>query len=112
VLAQRLDFDVTVATPPQVLVDGLSRPEPNPAGESARVFASLAQTHPGGRIAVDVFDITGRLVRKLYSGPAVAGRTAIVWDLKSTAGAAMHSGLYFIRLTSPSGVFTRGVVVR
>ena len=112
VLAQRLDYDVTLAAPPPVLVDGLSRPEPNPAGEFARVFASLAQTHPGGRVAVDVFDITGRLVRKLYSGPAVAGRTAIVWDLKSAAGAAMHSGLYFIRLTSPSGVFTRGVVVR
>jgi hypothetical protein len=112
VLAQRIDIAPSTAAGPPLLADGLGRPEPNPASESTRLNASLASDHPGGEIRVAVFDITGRLVRSLYSGPAAAGRRAIVWNLRTGAGTRVHSGLYFMRMTSPAGVSTRGVVVR
>jgi hypothetical protein len=111
VVAQRIAFDAVTGVRPS-FVSALGRPQPNPAGESTRLQLTLAEAHPGERVDVDVFDISGRAVRGLYSAPAVAGTSLVEWDLRSSAGARVPAGLYFVRMRYPGGVFTRGVIVR
>lgn len=112
VLAARLEAGVTDVGDRPVLVEGLSRPEPNPAVASTSLHVDLEGDHPGGQLRVTVFDIAGRVVRALHAGPAIAGRTPITWDLRSAAGARVRPGLYFVHVASPAGTFSRGVVVR
>jgi hypothetical protein len=51
-----------------------------------------------GAYAVNVFDAAGRRVRNLGNGAAAPGRFELAWDLRSDGGAAMPSGIYFVRL--------------
>jgi hypothetical protein len=114
VLATKLAFDTTpvgVANPGDHLADGLGLPHPNPTDGSTELMLTISSKHPGGSALLDVFDISGRRVRRLYSGPSTPGRSPITWDLRNNAGNVVHSGLYYIRLTLPGSRFTRTVVV-
>jgi hypothetical protein len=114
VFAQRLTVDVSTGDVGERpgLADGLGRAQPNPAVRGTTLHASIAEDHPGGQIRIEVFDVTGRVVRTLHEGPAAAGRHGITWDLRTDGGARVRPGLYFVRMGSPVGVFTRGVVVQ
>ncbi len=51
------------------------------------------------RVALRVYDVTGRLVRSLVSDAVQeAGRHSIEWDGRDAAGSASGAGLYFARL--------------
>ncbi|MBN1434415.1 T9SS type A sorting domain-containing protein, partial [Candidatus Fermentibacterales bacterium] len=50
-----------------------------------------------------VFDVSGRLVRRLETGEATAGVYSSVWDGRDDAGAPAMAGVYFYRLRSPAG---------
>lgn len=68
-------------------------PFPNPFASGT----SLAITHPGGAMQVDVFDVTGRLVRTLATGPREAGQYTVVWDGRDRGGLRTAPGMYFFR---------------
>ena len=52
-----------------------------------------------GRVALRIYDVSGRLVRALVSGAVQeAGHHSIEWDGRDGAGAATGAGLYFGRL--------------
>jgi len=71
---------------------------PNPFNPST----TLAFTLPAaGTVRLDVYDVTGRRVRRLLDGPAAAGRNEVVWDGRDDAGRALASGAYLARLTAP-----------
>ena len=53
----------------------------------------------GGRVALAIYDVNGRVVRELASGEIAAGRYTTRWDGRAANGAA-SSGMYFARLTS------------
>jgi hypothetical protein len=73
----------------------LDRPHPNPFTGSCRLEYGLSRA---GRATLAVFDVRGRRVRLLRSGPAAPGRHAATWDGVDTAGHAVPPGLYFVRL--------------
>ena len=49
-------------------------------------------------VQIQVFDISGRLVRTLSGSHGSAGVQQSVWDLRDDAGSQVRSGIYFYRL--------------
>lgn len=92
-------------------IDYLASPAPNPTLTSAVVQYGLATRQSSVTLAV--YDLGGRLVRRLVDGPQSPGVYRVTWDLRSDRGQSVHGGLYFIRLrTSSFSRATRLVVVR
>ena len=58
-----------------------------------------------------VFDITGRLVRRLHDGPIKPGSHALFWDARDEVGAPVASGVYFVRLEAGARREMRRVVL-
>lgn len=49
--------------------------------------------------SMDIFDIRGRLVRRLLAGASIpAGTTMVRWDGTTQSGARAAAGMYIIRL--------------
>lgn len=61
-------------------------------------------------IDVNVYDLTGRLVKNLESKAVSAGRHIITWDGKRQDGQRVRSGVYFVRVEEPSGVHVERMV--
>ncbi|MBI5711274.1 MAG: T9SS type A sorting domain-containing protein [Candidatus Eisenbacteria bacterium] len=81
----------------------LSPPVPNPSRGSAGLEFSLAS---GGTARIEVLDVSGRRVRSWEQAGLDAGAHRIAWDGRSAAGVVLGQGLYFVRLTGPSGTRT------
>lgn len=69
---------------------------PNPSRGPTR-FEFESPEASEARVAI--FDLGGRLVREVTSGPVPAGRHAAAWDGRSSAGAPVAPGIYFYRIT-------------
>jgi alpha-tubulin suppressor-like RCC1 family protein len=52
---------------------------------------------------LDVFDVLGRRVVRMAEGRFNAGTHRVRWDGRPTAGGAVASGMYFVRLATPEG---------
>ncbi|HEV8481435.1 MAG TPA: FlgD immunoglobulin-like domain containing protein, partial [Candidatus Eisenbacteria bacterium] len=57
-----------------------------------------------------VFDVNGRLVKRLASGVYPAGRHMARWDGKDEGGRAAPAGIYWCRLVTAGGRLERRVV--
>ncbi len=70
---------------------------PNPFNPRTTIGFSL----PGAEHArIDIYDLAGRLVRRLIDKPMQAGRYQIEWNGRDERGRAVTSGVYFYRLTA------------
>lgn len=52
-------------------------------------------------VRLEVFDVTGRLVRTLHRGVLNAGRHSFVWNGTDASGSSVATGLYLCRAASP-----------
>jgi flagellar hook assembly protein FlgD len=52
-----------------------------------------------GRVNLDVFDIAGARIAKLFDGTQNAGLHTVQWNGRDIGGRAVSSGIYFCRLT-------------
>jgi hypothetical protein len=68
---------------------------PNPSSGPLRIRFSLER---GGAARLEIFDVQGRVVRRLVEGALAAGPHAVTWDGRDDAGRPAASGLYFYRL--------------
>jgi hypothetical protein len=68
---------------------------PNPFNPSTKIHFDLPRA---GRVDVEIYDVGGRLVRSLEGGRLDAGAHEVAWNGKDQNGAAIGSGVYFIRL--------------
>lgn len=112
--AQDFAPGVTAATGVQVgSSDG-----PRGAGNTIQALPSITRsatklqfarpTHGRGR--VDVYDVTGRIVRTVN---VPAGSTSAAWDGRTASGAPASAGVYFARLTEEeASAMARVVLVR
>jgi hypothetical protein len=80
---------------------------PNPFFGAAAVRFDVPR---GGPVRLEVFDVTGRLVRTLASGRLDAGRHTVRWDGRDDAGVEVASGVFFYRLSAEGETRTRKVV--
>jgi len=79
---------------------------PNPFETSTTISFHLAQAGP---VTLAVYGIDGRKIRTLASGRWQAGVHPVRWDGRDGEGRATAAGVYFIRLTTLEGSFTKRI---
>jgi hypothetical protein len=88
----------------------LAAPRPNPSfGETATLSYALA---PGEPATLDVVDLKGRMVRRLWAGTGSGGAQTVLWDGLDDRGARVPSGVYFARLVGIAGRTAQQKLVR
>jgi hypothetical protein len=65
---------------------------PNPFNAQTSISYTLPYA---SRVTLDIYDILGRKVQRLYDGNQAAGTHSLIWDAQ-----AMASGMYFYKLTA------------
>jgi hypothetical protein len=81
---------------------------PNPFNPSVTIEVSLDRRRP---LAVDVFDVRGRLVRTLAHGDRPAGLHRVTWDGRDRGGAVVAAGVYFVAVRSHAWHDRRKIVL-
>ncbi len=83
------------------------RPWPNPFNPALNWRVEVDRA---SRLEAGVYDLRGRLVRRIFQGPVPAGGMTLRWDGNGADGSAA-SGVYFIRLATVSDVLTAKVIL-
>jgi len=96
---------VASATP---VATALAAPAPNPFARSTTLSFSLTKDGPA---ELAIYSVDGRKVASLAGGPHAAGVYRPTWDGRDASGQSVRPGLYFVRLTTAQGRFTRTLVV-
>jgi hypothetical protein len=86
----------------------LDRVYPNPFNPSIHLTYSLPAD---GRVRLHVFDVNGRLVRRLVSGEKQAGTHTAFWNAIDEKGAHVPSGVYFVKFQFGNASQTRKIVL-
>jgi hypothetical protein len=105
------NHNVTLATgvtsaAPRTFVTTLAPAMPNPFGRSTTFAFSLAKA---GRADLEVFSVDGRRVRTITSGLRDAGEYRLEWNGADDSGHPIAPGVYYARLVTAQGKFTRVV---
>jgi hypothetical protein len=87
---------------------GLLAPVPNPFHAATTISFQLAQAGP---VRLEIFDLTGRLVRTLVRGPAPFGSSTATWDGRAEDGSRVIAGVYFCRLSHSGGDEARAIIL-
>jgi hypothetical protein len=87
---------------------GFSAGAANPVRPGASIGFSLDRP---ARVTLEVFDIQGRMVRRLADGPMVAGVHAVAWDGRDRNGRLLPAGIYLQRLEADGRKVTRKVLL-
>jgi photosystem II stability/assembly factor-like uncharacterized protein len=82
-------------------------PNPAPGGRAAIRF-SLPRA---AEASVRIYDVTGRLVRRLVDEPLAAGERTLQWDGRDDSGRLVADGVYLVRLVADGVSRTRKVTV-
>jgi hypothetical protein len=67
---------------------------PSPAFSAVTIPLSLAQP---GRVRIDVYDLSGRMVSTVANADMAAGVQNLVWSLTGNDGRPLPSGIYTVR---------------
>ncbi len=96
------DTGATAALPASF---NLGHSVPNPFNPTTRLAFELPRT---AEVYLSIFDLRGRLVRKLVDGQSMAaGRHEVVWRGDDDAGRSVSGGVYFCRMQSGDFTMTR-----
>ena len=77
---------------------------PSPFRERTTLGFALARQ---GNVELAVFSVDGRRVRTLVSGARDAGEYHVSWDGRDDASQPAAAGIYYLRLVTPQGRFSR-----
>jgi hypothetical protein len=80
---------------------------PNPFTQTTTLKYYLAETGP---VTINVYDATGRLVRKLLSDERDSGHGRVDWDGRNDNGVRVSAGIYFARLVTAGAVRTQRMI--
>jgi len=79
----------------------LAQNQPNPFTNLTRITFALTSPTP---VKLEIFNVSGRLVKTLVVGKMDAGNHAVMWDGRNEKGKLLPSSVYFYRLKA--GDFT------
>ena len=82
---------------------------PNPFAASTAIRFSIPASGASDA-SVAVYDLAGRLVRTLTSGPRAAGTHTVTWDGRDSAGRAVAAGVYLTRVNADGKTAVRKLV--
>lgn len=85
---------------------GAAIPNPITTGSSLGFTTTV-----GGHVSLQVFDLSGRVVRTLQQGDLPAGSHTLIWDGADSRGTMVPGGVYFYRLATTEGTVSRSCVV-
>jgi hypothetical protein len=77
---------------------------PNPFNSSIIINWSHVE---GGDDRIFIYDISGRLVKKLHVNSFQGGDKRAAWDATDNSGRRVSSGIYFVRVESGTNINTR-----
>jgi hypothetical protein len=105
------DYEILSSTSAELVSDPSRRSPPlvnypNPFVSSTILRFELPH---GGRFSLRVYDVTGRLVRRVAEGTRGPGAHELAWDGKDDAGNRVAAGLYVTRLETDEGAKVRRV---
>lgn len=80
---------------------------PNPFHNSVEIHFSLAASEA---VAIEVFDVSGRIVRQFGRQRFEAGEHQATWDARDDDGKAVAGGVYFVRVLAGNRPFIQRVV--
>ena len=81
---------------------------PNRFNANTEIRLQLAKAWP---VALNIYDVQGRLVRGLWSGLLAAGAHQLSWDGRDEAGRAAATGIFLYRLQSAGQAETRKMLL-
>jgi hypothetical protein len=91
-----------------VRIPGILNVAPNPFGYATRIEYTVPGT---GHVAVQVYDVRGRLIRTLVNKSVDGGTHFISWNAQDGNGTTVTSGIYFVRAISFGQVTVRKALV-
>jgi len=71
---------------------------PNPFTQSVNIEYNLKQSSP---VEIQIYNLKGQLVRN-WQGTHQSGKNSIVWDGRDVSGKAAGSGVYLLRISTPT----------
>ena len=86
----------------------LSAGRPNPFTAATRFSVTLQNDSD---LSVAVYGASGRLVRRIYEGPAAAGSVDLEWRGRDGADRPVPAGVYFLRAESGEGRATQRITL-
>jgi len=81
---------------------------PNPFNPATSILFDLAGP---GRVTIEIFDVSGRLVARLLDERREAGRHRVEWRGTDAGGEAVPSGIYFCRMRAAAYEATRKIAL-
>jgi hypothetical protein len=81
---------------------------PNPLNPTTALSFTMAHD---SRVQVVVYDMQGRIVKKLLDDFRPAGPQTLAWDGTNEGNRRVASGVYFFRIRAQEGSVTRRVLV-
>jgi len=81
---------------------------PNPFNPVTRMSYTIPSVSD---IVLDIFDVSGRRVRRLVDSDTAAGRHEVIWDGKNDVGDDAASGVYLYRLSADGQELERKMVL-
>jgi hypothetical protein len=101
-----VDVEPSPDGPPVAIEFGLPTPNPSTGAVSFRLALPTEN-----RVDLEIFDLRGRMVRRLASGVFGAGVHSLRWDGAMAAGQPSAPGVYFARLKLGGESFKERTVV-
>jgi flagellar hook assembly protein FlgD len=88
----------------------LHQNSPNPFRPHTAIEFDVAGAR-GQPVRLEVYDVSGRVVRTLVDEPLGPGTYETTWDARDARGNRVAAGIYFYRLATPTTDETRKMVV-
>jgi hypothetical protein len=98
----------TAVDPRVVYEDRLHPNVPNPFNPATEIRFDLARA---SEVTLAVFDVSGRVVRRLVHAPYPRGQHTVRWNGRDDRGAPVSAGVYFCRLEAGRFSATRKMVL-
>jgi flagellar hook assembly protein FlgD len=92
------------------IVAGVEAKAPFPNPSRAGTTFEFTLKYPE-RVDLAVYDVRGRLVRRVVDGPAEAGANQFEWDGRDEHGALVPAGTYFFRLRAAGIAYSRPITI-
>jgi tetratricopeptide (TPR) repeat protein len=104
-LLDKLMGETTIESVPEVPVKfDLAQNYPNPFNPSTTISYSIPKE---SKVSVNIYNLKGQLVKKLYTGNQVKGTHKLEWDGKNDQRKLASSGIYLIRIDYMGKSLTR-----
>ena len=102
----------TIASEFAATLDGFAlwAAHPNPCRAAAGTVLPLAAPRAGS-VLLRIYDVQGRLVRRLHEGSVAPGLARFTWHGETDGGETVAAGVYFVRAEAPGLVAVRKLVL-